>query len=166
MLKRFVLTLSVTLASLVAFAAGPDGAFPIKPDTELTPGDYCQRPDSYRYNEKIPYCERNVNTGDKNEIVQMYNSRLGYTIKRQNSNGQPDFKIDHLIPLCAGGSNEIRNLWPQHKSVYQITDPMEGLACEKMAAGRLSQKRAVQLIFMGKMDHSKVDEVIRTLQAL
>jgi hypothetical protein len=25
----------------------------------------------------------------------------------------PDYEIDHLIPLCLGGSNVFSNLWPQ-----------------------------------------------------
>ena len=25
----------------------------------------------------------------------------------------PDYEIDHLIPLCLGGSDDFSNLWPQ-----------------------------------------------------
>ena len=25
-----------------------------------------------------------------------------------------EYKIDHLIPLCIGGNNEFKNLWPHH----------------------------------------------------
>ena len=25
----------------------------------------------------------------------------------------PDYEIDHLVPLCLGGSDDVSNLWPQ-----------------------------------------------------
>jgi hypothetical protein len=77
-----------------------------------------------------------------------------------------DFKIDHFIPLCAGGSNDSVNLWPQHKNVYEITDPIEPLLCAKMAQGRLSQTDAIKLIVRAKTDLSQVALVIKILQRL
>lgn len=143
-----VVLLSATLSQ--AFEAYPKG-----PDANLTPGALCSHPDQYRYPEKIKYCERDVSSGQKAAIFQKYD-QLGY---RTRSMKRQAFKIDHYIPLCAGGSNDSRNLWPQHESVYEITDKLEALICEKMAAGRLRQKDAVQLIMQAKNHLNEVPEI-------
>jgi hypothetical protein len=137
-------------------------SFPTGPDEALTPGVLCGRPDAYRYPEKIKYCERDVSTGEKAQIFQKYD-QLGYrtrTMKRQA------FKIDHYIPLCAGGDNDEKNLWPQHESVYKITDPLEALVCEKMAAGRLKQQDAIELIKDAKNNLEEAPAIIARVQAL
>ena len=53
-----------------------------------------------------------------------------------------DFKIDHYLPLCMGGSNKTDNLWPQHKSVYVYTDSIEMKLCMLMANGQMHQEEA------------------------
>jgi hypothetical protein len=77
-----------------------------------------------------------------------------------------DFKIDHLIPLCAGGANSEENLWPQHKSVYAITDPLEPIVCQKMQDGKLLQADAVKLILQAKMHLEEVPAIIKQVKAL
>ncbi|MNT67943.1 hypothetical protein D3C72_2061270 [compost metagenome] len=77
-----------------------------------------------------------------------------------------DFKIDHYIPLCMGGANDVENLWPQHKSIYAITDPLEPLLCEKMADGRLLQKDAINYIKAAKANLDQVPAIIRQVQGL
>lgn len=159
MFKGFALFVAVLFVSTLSHAGGN---FPKGPDAALTPGALCDRPDTYRYPEKIKYCERDVSTGTKAGIFQKYD-QLGYrtrTMKRQL------FKIDHYIPLCAGGSNEVKNLWPQHESVYQVTDQLEALICEKMAAGRLKQKDAVELIVQAKNNLDQVREITDHVRSL
>ena len=56
------------------------------------------------------------------------------------------FKIDHLIPLCLGGSNEASNLWPQHVKIYTETDPLEPYLCGLLQEGKITQAAAVQII--------------------
>ncbi|MEK7355702.1 MAG: HNH endonuclease signature motif containing protein [Bdellovibrionota bacterium] len=148
-------------ATSFAFQKGSD--FPEGPDTGLTPGSLCSHPSEHRYPERIPYCQRNVESQLKREIFREYDSKLGYNTRAMD---RQDFKIDHYIPLCMGGSNERDNLWPQHVSVYTLTDPMEGLACEKMAEGKLDQAHAIELIKLGKNDFSKIDGVIEELNGL
>ena len=89
--------------------------------------------------------------------------QLGYAIESMN---RQDFKIDHYIPLCAGGSNDSSNLWPQHKSIYEITDPIEPLICKKMALGKLNQALAVELIMTVKNDLSQASMILQRLQRL
>ncbi|MNL19344.1 hypothetical protein D3C87_1405380 [compost metagenome] len=99
----------------------------------------------------------------KAAIIRQYNTELGFDI-RGNERGQ--FKIDHLIPLCAGGSNNQNNLWPQHETVYRHTDMIEQVACEKMAEGLIRQKDAVALILEAKHDLTKAAGILKELQDL
>lgn len=137
-------------------------SFPKGPDENVTPGVLCQNPSNYRYPEKIKYCERNVSTSEKAQIFQKYD-QMGY---RTRSLKRSAFKIDHYIPLCAGGDNDEKNLWPQHESVYKITDPLEALICEKMAAGRLKQRDAVAIIKDAKNNLDEVPSIVARVQAL
>ncbi len=151
-------------AALFCFStwAWPSGSkdFPLGPDPVMTPGALCQRPDSYRYSQHIPYCERNVSYDQKEEVIRAYDQKFGYQIESMD---RQDFKIDHFIPLCAGGSNDSTNLWPQHKSVYEITDPLEPLVCEKMENGTLTQAQAVEYIREAKTDLAKAPGIISKL---
>ncbi len=137
--------------------------FPTHPDAQMTPGKLCENGNKRRYPEGIAYCERNVEGSLKAEIFKAYDAELGFETRQMN---RGDFKIDHYIPLCAGGSNSIENLWPQHRTVYEITDPMEPLVCEKMSEGRLKQVEAVELIKRGKNNLEQVPEIIEYLEAL
>ncbi len=161
---RGILFLLGFTGSLVFSITGlAKGDFPTGPDLSLTPGSLCQSADEIRYPEKISYCRRDVSTGTKRQIIKEYDEELGYRVGSLN---RQDFKIDHYIPLCAGGSNSRNNLWPQHESVFNVTDPLEQLMCEKMADGVLAQKEAVDLIREAKADLSTVPGIIEHLRAL
>jgi hypothetical protein len=158
-MKNLFVLIALLVASVSSFAADQ---FPIGPDQSITPGALCNRPDSHRYPEQINYCERNVDTSTKWGRFEAYD-QLGYRTRQMD---RQDFKIDHYIPLCMGGSNDIKNLWPQHKSVYQITDPLEQLLCEKMAEGKLLQRDAVRIIMQAKNHLEQVPEILSRAQAL
>lgn len=164
-LASFVLTLSLLVsASAHAFDFNNNGQrFPTHPDAEMTPGKLCTNGTVRRYPEGIAYCTRNVERDLKAEIFKAYDSELGFETRQMN---RGDFKIDHYIPLCAGGANSIENLWPQHRSVYEITDPMEPLVCQKMSEGVLKQAEAIELIKRGKNDLDQVEGIIEYLEAL
>ena len=140
--------------------AGND-KFPTMPDDKLTPGALCVTPTEYRYSEKIPYCARNVDPSDKAAIIRQYDQSFGYAIEEMN---RADFKIDHLIPLCVGGANERTNLWPQHKSVYTRTDRIEEGLCKLMAAGKLQQSKAVEVVLDVKHHLEKAEQVLSWIQ--
>ena len=133
------------------------------PDPQMTPGSLCSHADSYRYPEHVAYCDRSVSKQTKWAVIETYNRTFHFQI---DASDRSQFKIDHKIPLCVGGSNEVSNLWPQHQSIYKITDPLEGLACEKMAAGRLKQNRAVELLNQAKMNLSQAPQVLAILNGL
>lgn len=137
--------------------------FPLGPHPELTPGKLCDTPSELRYPEKIKYCKRSVHTSVKKAIIAEYDDEYGYQVESMD---RKEFKIDHYIPLCAGGSNDEENLWPQHKSVYEITDPLEPLVCGKMAEGKLKQADAVRLVIEAKNDLARAPEIIEYVESL
>lgn len=158
---KTILSFSLLVLSTSLFAFGPD--FPAGPNPQLTPGKLCDKPTTYRYPEHIAYCDRDVTYDTKEILIKQYDQQLGFRIETMN---RADFKIDHYIPLCAGGSNDTVNLWPQHKSVYEITDPVEPLICEKMLEGKLKQADAVKLVVRAKTDLSQVPSVMKILNSL
>jgi hypothetical protein len=121
--------------------------YPTHPDLTVTPGALCEHADAKRYPEKINYCNRDVSTDEKFAVIAVYEN-LGYKIMALD---RKNFKIDHFIPLCMGGSNEATNLWPQYKTIYVRTDDMERELCEQMSEGRLSQADAIKKITEAKM---------------
>lgn len=158
MTTKGVLALLLICISTVSFSS----EYPLYPDPTLTPGILCQYPDSYRYPEHIAYCKRDVSYAQKKQVFEDYR-HLGYRI---NLKRRSDYKIDHYIPLCAGGGNNIENLWPQHKSVFRKTDQIEFLGCELLRDGRISQHSLIALIRYAKNDHTKVEEVMEELRSL
>lgn len=157
---KYIFILLLSLSSL-CFGSNPE--FPNSPDPKLTPGSLCTKPDEYRYPERIPYCDRDVDSSEKDVVFTIYRKELGYVLSpRQRRN----YKIDHYFPLCAGGSNELNNLWPQHRSIYEVTDPIESIGCAKLKLGRISQKDLLKMIVDAKRDLSQAREVLRKLESL
>lgn len=156
------LLLTILLLSSVAYAYEEVG-FPKTPNLDETPGKLCNHPSTRRYPEQISYCERSVDSYLKNAVIQKYDNLFGYHIGAMK---RVEFKIDHLIPLCAGGANSEENLWPQHQSVYIITDPIEPLLCQKMKEGKLLQAEAIRLIIEAKTQLEKVPVLMKKLRSL
>lgn len=152
------LTLVLTVATSSGLVNGM--AYPKGPNPQVTPGALCMTADAYRYPERIKYCNRDVATDLKADIIQTYDRQFGYEIYKMS---RLKFKIDHYIPLCMGGANERSNLWPQHESVYTITDPLEALICEKMSRGRLKQADAILLIKTAKNNLDRVPAITATV---
>ncbi len=55
-------------------------------------------------------------------------------------------EIDHRVPLCLGGADDIRNLWPQ--ADYKAKDELEAATCRAVCEGRMSLPVG-QAIFLG-----------------
>lgn len=158
-IRSFVFSV-VLFTSLISFSGEN---YPIGPNPQTTPGSLCQNSPTRRYPENIVYCERDVSTATKNALIKMYDNELGYRI---GSMSRGDFKIDHFIPLSIGGSNNSDNLWPQHKSVYKVTDPLEQLLFDKIQAGHIKQEEAIRVIREGKLNLGRVPELIDYVQSL
>jgi len=154
-MSLYVIAIAISFASVF-------GSYPLHPDQDLTPGSLCTKPTEYRYKEKIPYCERNVETSLKNKIIHTYEAEYDFKVGSRRSS----YKIDHFIPLCMGGSNEVDNLWPQEKNVYKITDPLESKLCNKIAANRITQQQAVDMIRQGKLQLERVPDLVREADSM
>jgi hypothetical protein len=157
------LVLATLVLGLLSFNLSFADSFPAGPVIQLTPGKLCDKPNSTRYPEKIAYCGRNVAYELKKQIIENYDRAFGFTIETMQ---RDQFKIDHYIPLCAGGSNDVSNLWPQHVSVYTVTDPLEALVCNKMAHGKLLQKDAVAIIVEAKAHLDEVPQILAHVNSL
>jgi len=155
---RKLSALLLALFSLSAFAGNP---YPRSPDPTLTPGSLCTTPDRLRYPEQIAYCERDVNSFTKEVVFSAYRE-LGFSLSGPRSR----YKVDHFIPLCAGGSNEQANLWPQYDTISKLTDPLEPLACEVLSKGKIGQHEVVELIKAAKLDTKEVPRVMDLLRKL
>jgi uncharacterized protein YgiM (DUF1202 family) len=65
-----------------------------------------------------------------------------------------DGEVDHFYPLCAGGSNDISNLWYQpavgdwngNDFGYHTKDKLEAYICVQIKAGKLDPKEAFDRI--------------------
>ena len=149
------------LLLILSNASFAGNAYPRSPDLSLTPGSLCQTPDSLRYPEQIPYCERNVNWATKEMIFLNYR-KLGFSLSGER--GQ--YKIDHFIPLCAGGSNNENNLWPQYRTISERTDLIEMWGCEVLGKGKITQKELIELVLKAKLDLREAPVVLKYLKNL
>lgn len=159
--NQLILIVSIYLfAASVVFASE---GYPQAPDVELTPGVLCKKAAEIRYPEQINYCNRSVSTHLKWTVISRYTKKYNFTL---NDTNRTEFKIDHYIPLCMGGANSVENLWPQHSSIYRVTDLLEETLCEAMAAGKLLQSQAIEKLKLGKNNLNSVPNIIRETKEL
>lgn len=155
--------LKVILMFAISFSSFANiNEYPVIPNPALTPGSLCDRPDYFRYPERIAYCKRDVSTSQKYHVIESYR-KIGFKL---DPSTRSSFKVDHYIPLCAGGSNYSDNLWPQHVSVYELTDTIDELGCKKLEQGKITQKELVKLIRFVKGNLDSVPSVIQQLKRL
>ena len=112
------------------------------PNWALTPGALCTSNDpdfqGFDYPEKIARCNRNISINEKQIVAKNY----GGLAEKEWSK----YEFDHLLPLCAGGSNSLQNLWPQPIAEAHLKDVLENEICLAMRAGTMSQATAVQKV--------------------
>jgi hypothetical protein len=136
-MKPITLALAVLFLAPAAFSASHT-----TPNNNFTPGVLCTESDpdfdKLDYAEKIARCKRNVNEEKKMEIAHNY----GDIPKSEWHN----YEFDHLIPLCAGGSSDARNIWPQPITEAHEKDKIEDEVCAGLRKGTMTQDEAVQKV--------------------
>src|SRR6266436_1637555 len=133
---RIVVALALLVFSTVVFADQPA---PIRPDSKLTPGatfDVTLQDVSVPgYSKKV----RHVTAELKREVFAEY----GITA-HEPEEYEVDL-VDHLIPLSIGGSNSIKNLWPEsYRTVWnaRVKDRLEDRLHALVVNGKLDLKTA------------------------
>jgi hypothetical protein len=129
--RHLSLAAIATLIGLLAIA--PVSAFEALPDKNLTGG-------SVRTGDRDAACGHaresrgRMNAARRDEVLKRYDLPPGT---------HPDYEIDHLIPLCLGGSDDPSNLWPQpRRSIEGIwnaeaKDRLERLMCNLVCDGQI-----------------------------
>ncbi len=161
--KRAQSILSIGLALLFSNLAHARNEQRLVPDQRLTPGAVCTTPDEYRYPAQIPYCRRILPNSVKDIVIQKYNQvhLMGIHLGNRRC-----YKVDHLIPLCLGGANDLTNLWPQHVRAGRFTDPLEPLLCQKLAENKVTQAHAIRIILDAKSHPAQSFQIYRYVETL
>ena len=135
------------------------GPASLYPNASMTPGlaDTLSRDDLTRtYTDNCPahkatctYSQdhRNVSAAIHTKVYDEYSVAQS---KRNGTSGE----VDHFYPLCAGGSNDIKNLWYQPASNdwngkhfgYHQKDKLEAYICTQIKDGQLDPQEAYDRI--------------------
>jgi hypothetical protein len=113
------------------------------PDRSLTPGDVFENVTLADlrvrgYSKKV----RRVSEAERRAIFVAYGIRWG---------ARYDYELDHLCPLCIGGSNSEKNLWPEPR-----------FGTWNAAKKDVLEDRARELIISGRVDLKTIQREIET----
>ena len=126
----------ICLAALLTASSALASDSGLHPDRILTPGEIvtqdAQIVCKYGYLKGL----RRVPPETKRQVYERYGI----------SPESKDYVIDHLIPLELGGSNGIKNLWPQSWPGYVQKDLVENYLTDEVCQGRMTLPEAQQKI--------------------
>lgn len=135
---------SIILAILaIALAGVALAADPIRPDSTLTPGATLPVTAKQLCVKGYAGRTRNVPESEKLAVYREYHIA---------SHPKGEYEIDHLISLELGGSNDIKNLWPQS----YVTKPYNAHVKDKL------EDRLHALVCHGKVPLATAQQAIRT----
>lgn len=144
---------SLLISFLVILSLNSAYSFPLTPKIQIAPGHLCTQDnpdfDRFRYKEGIPYCNRNVSSARKDKICAQYGVSREERMK--------DYTVDHIIPLSLGGSNDDKNLWCQHRSIY--TGNLEFWLYKNLDNATMRQVEAVHYIMAHKFNPDGKDHI-------
>jgi len=114
---------------------------PILPDASKTPGDVLEVASSDVCTSGYSKLVRNVPSALKRQVYESY----GITHREKG-----EFEVDHLISLELGGSNSVRNLWPESFLTQpwnaKVKDQLENELHSEICSGKIDMKTAQQEI--------------------
>lgn len=141
LLNRFVPLCGLVCALSSGGFAQRHSASALVPDAALTPGDTL---DVTKDDICVPGYTKKVRNVPKAVKDQVYAS---YGIK---SRAPGEYEVDHLISLELGGSNSIKNLWPQSFKTTpwnaHVKDKLENRLHDDVCSGKIDLKTAQQQI--------------------
>ncbi len=140
-MKSFLL---VFLFVSLLFPQQPNDNTVFLPDTALTPGAVVDSADSACICKKgYSASVRNVTEKTKKQVYEEYGIK-----KYKNC----EYEVDHLISLELGGSNDIKNLWPES----YLTEPWNAHKKDQL------ENRLHRLICTGKIALKEAQNAIKT----
>jgi hypothetical protein len=114
---------------------------PLRPSRELTPGDVLTSDATAVCTPGYAKTVRAVPQSVKKQVYRAYGIA---------SHKPGEYEIDHLVSLELGGSNSIRNLWPQSYITQplnaHVKDKLENTLHELICSGKLSLEKAQKAI--------------------
>ena len=130
-------TLSIIALSLFLQVSTTLAASPISPNSTLTPGAII--PEATKSVICVPGYTKTVRNVPARLKLQVF--------KEYNTNRKADrYEIDHLISLELGGSNEIKNLWPESYTTKPLNaykkDALENRLHKMICSGEITLKEA------------------------
>ena len=141
MRKVFWLLLAAALLLVSLYSAADTTSPPLVPDPQLTPGDILTTDVKVVCMPGYTKTVRDVPQSMKTLVYRAY----GIT-----SHKPGEYEIDHRVSLELGGSNSIRNLWPQSYVTEplnaHVKDKLENVLHELVCSGKLSLKEAQKAI--------------------
>lgn len=137
----FVLVLT-RIALCAAFALANTAAAQSLPDPAVTPGQVY-------YTEPVQACAFDRSTPRLNgetyrETAQYVFELYGFPYAQHHN-----YELDHLIPRCLGGADEVRNLWPQPIGEARRKDVTEAQICRAVCHTHTMSLKAGQSFFRG-----------------
>lgn len=110
---------------------------------------------------RMPYSESSAIKRQMLQEKEKEYKNKGYTMFcMQRDSGKPctvkDFELDHIIPLCLGGSNNSSNLQLQLWAEAKKKDKLEILSCKMVRAGRLNIDAARSLFTNWRASYKEV----------
>lgn len=122
---------------VATFSGAQQNKYPMFPNAQLTPGDVLTQNANVVCVSGYASSVRNVSVSLKRTVY------LSYGIDKKIGE---DFEVDHLISLQLGGSNDLKNLWPQSGTTlplnYHVKDRLEGALHDLVCAGQISLEDA------------------------
>lgn len=133
--------------------AGPSYAYP-KSQTE---GEFMESNISI-------LCQKGGYTDTVRDVPQSIRDRV-YKDYGYNKTLNESAELDHFIPLCLGGSNNIKNLWVEYenpKPGYKEKDKLEAYLCRAVCDGRINLSDAQMMMWNDWVDaYNKMEGITR-----